>query len=1101
MKYKISSFCLSILMTFMIVLSAQAQNSQTFSGVVVDEKNEPVIGASIKVVGTGTGTITDLDGKFTLSVPAKGKVEISYLGYSSQVVSDLSQKEIVLKEDALMLEETVVVGYGVQKKSHLTGAISTVALDDVKDLAATDLGSSLRGLVSGVSISGGEGRPGEKSRIVIRGSDVSSSFSRSDANASPLYVIDGFISTETEFNNLEPTMVENISILKDGAAAVYGVRAGNGAVIVTTKRGVVGKPKVSYSGQFGVADAVSTPKMLSAYDYGKIWNGARAATFDQQQDATIMRDLFQADELEMMKGLNYDLLDQEWKAAFTQKHSVNINGGTENATYFAGIAYNSQDGNLGKIKYDRWNYRAGVDVKLNKWLKTSLQISGDYGENRKAYNKVGGSSPDLDYNTLLTRPRYIPDYIGGRPIAAYGPTNSEKPVHGSQDYHYGVVQNSDNHTETMNQNMFINSAIEYDLGWNEITKGLKLKFTYSKSISTNKSNEKGTKYVLSRMIDRTGSGKHLYTGGTEIQNEDSNFGIVNIDNGNQLVRRFDRSDRYQMSFMATYQRTFGDHDVSGLFGIEKSESELEDSEAAKADPYSFTNGQSNGAFGDPNGIFSRTESGNLSYIGRVNYAYMNKYLVEFLIRSDASTKFAPSNYWGVFPSLSLGWTMSEEKWFRESLKGINHMKLRGSIGLMGRDNIAAWQWRRHYSLQADKGPIFGGIDSNSGSTIGIPNDDINPNAHWDKSYKMNVGVDFAVLQNRLSATLEGYVFWDRDVFAQRSGSQVPSTVGARATDENYGKVNIYGGELSINWRDKIGKDFKYSIGVNTDYQDNKVLKMHWPDMIEIDGLHPGGRKDTGTWGLEAMGMFRSYQDIEEYFDRYNITNYLGLSKSQVYPGMLIYKDVRGKQNPDGSWNAPDGVVDLKDDKVKISNRSNPYGLAVNLKAEYKALSFSAQISANWGGYGFVPTYARSAGHSRTSGVSARDALSFINMPSFWANDMFVYEEVRDENGNVLVEQNLNAQYPNLSYDINKHASTFWKVSSARVALRNLTIAYALPKQLINKVGIESCRLNFTGQNLLSFYNPYPDNFMDPMSGEYGSYPTLRRFTLGLNVSF
>lgn len=1092
---------MSMLMTFAVILSAHAQDSNTFSGTVVEANGDPIIGASVKVIGTATGTITDLDGKFSLPVKEKDKVEISYLGYTSRTITDFSQTQIVMEEDALMLDETVVVGYGVQKKSHLTGAISTVDMDDVTDLSSTSLAASLVGLVPGLSVSGGDGRPGESARLNIRQSGVTSSLSTVSGfvpETGPLYVIDGFISTETDFNNLEPTMVENVSVLKDGAAAVYGARSANGVILVTTKKGEIGKPKISYSGQFGYTDEVSRAKMLNSYEYGKIWNAVRATTNPGMENNDVQKDLFQYDELEAMKSLNFDILDREWSAALTQKHSVNLSGGTDNANYFAGISYNTQDGNLGKIDYERWNYRAGVDLKISKWVKATLQVSGDYGKQRKAYNKVGGSNAETDYNNLLTRPRYIPEYVDGRPIVVFGPSNTS--INASQEYHFDVIQNSDNHTASMNQNMTINSALEYDFGWSEWSKGLKMRFSYSKNIGTNKNNEKGTKYVLYEMQQRGGSGSHLYTGDDLILDE-SNFIIRNVTNGDQLRRSMSRADGYQMNYTITYARAFGDHDVSGLFAIEKSESESEDLSGAVTNPYPFTNGQSNTATGDKNTDFGRSESGTLSYIGRVNYSYLNKYLLEFLVRSDASTKFAPANYWGTFPSLSAGWIISEENWFRDNVKFLNYLKMRGSFGLLGRDNIKPWAWIRTYSLNADKGPIFGSGNGNmSGPHIGIPDNDINPDAHWDKSYKSNFGLDMSMLKNRLSVNLDGYYEWNRDIFATRLGDWVPSTVGTQAAAENFASINTYGLELSVKWSDKIGKDFKYSVGVNTGYSDNRVLKQFWKTQIGLDEVHPGKRSDTGSWGYLCLGMFRNYQEIEEYFDKYQITDYMGLSKENVHPGMLIYKDIRTNQNPDGTYDeTPDGKVN-EHDKVQISHRGNPYGLTMNLKAEWKGISLSAQIGGNWGGYSFVPKNARSIS-SLTSTATGRDVLQYVNLPSFWANEMFVYEDIEDAKGNIVVNANRDAKYPNLQYGINNEQSTFWKISGARVTLRNLTVAYAIPKQLVNRVGIANCRLNLTGQNLLSFYNPNPDNFIDPLAGSYGSYPNLRRFTLGLNVSF
>ncbi|WP_372772602.1 SusC/RagA family TonB-linked outer membrane protein [Mangrovibacterium sp.] len=1100
-KYTILFLFLSVFLAFFTGTQAQAQAQKTkmYEGVVVEENGQPIVGATVAVAGTNIGTITDVDGKFTIAVPADKEVEISFVGYISQKIEDLGTTQITLKEDLLNLDEVVVVGYSSQKKAHLTGAVVTVQVDDVTDLASGGLATALSGIVNGLSVSGGDGRPGENARLTIRQSSVSSSLSAVSGfvpDSGPLYVIDGFISTESAFNNLDASMVESISVLKDAAAAVYGARSANGVILVTTKRGENGKPRISYSGQFGLTDEVSRAELLDSYNYGKIWNAVRAA--DPRDTWDPLRDLFQSDELQSMRGLNYDLLDWEWRAALTQRHSVNISGASEGANYYGGLSYYTQDGNMGNIDYERWNYRAGVDLKITDWVKTSLQVSGDYGSDSKAYSKVGGSNSERDYNSLLARPGYIPEYVNGYPVALYGVSNAA--LNESQHYHYDIIQSMGDRSESMPQNMTINTALEYDFGWSKQLKGLKLRYTYSKSISTSKTNQKATAYDIYSLSQRAGSGEHLYTG-SDLNLDESNFQKIIVTNGNALTRSTSRGDRYQMNFVASYNRSFGLHDVSGLFTIEKSESEAEDLQGSVTSPYSFTNGQSNSATGIHTTSFGRSESGNLSYIGRANYAYADKYLFEFLIRSDASTKFAPENYWGTFYSLSGGWVATEESWFKKAVSFVDYFKLRGSFGLTGRDNIKPWFWTPVYNLSKDKGPIFGtgGASTASGPHIGIPDQSPNRDARWDKSYKANAGIDLATLKSRLSANIDAYYEWNRDVFVTRSAN-VPWTIGTRPSAENYGEIDVWGAELAITWRDKIGKDFKYSIGINTGYTDNKVLKMPWKSLIPIDELHPGERQDVGTWGYNSIGMFRSYQEIEEYFDKYSITNYLGNSKDGVHPGMLIYEDVRGSQNADGSYEGPDGIINTND-WVQLSKRSdNPYGFTMNLKAEYKSVSISAQFNASWGGYTLVPKTARSISNMVSSG-SGYQVMEYTNLPSFWADNMFVYEDVVDNAGEVVAAENRDAKYPNLRYGINDANSTFWRVSGTRVTLRNVTMAYSLPRTLVTKLGVESCRFNLTAQNLLSLYNPYPDKFIDPLAGSYGSYPNLRKITLGVNVSF
>jgi TonB-linked SusC/RagA family outer membrane protein len=1103
-------YIICLLLVTCLSASAIAQQSRTISGLVLDEKSEPVIGASIIVPGTTIGTVTNLEGKFKLiNVSADKKtIQISYVGYISQKVDIEGKSDVIVKmvQSNAELDEVVVVGYGVQKKAHMTGAISTVAPQDITDLSSTNLGSSLSGFVNGVSVSGGNGRPGDAATLTIRQASVSSAYSTISGyipETSPLYVIDDYVSTETAFNNLDASMIESISILKDGSAAVYGARSAQGVVLVKTKRGKEGAPKISYNGQFGYTDEVARAKMLDTYNYGLIWNAVRAAdpsdTWDNKYD------LFQSDELAAMKNLNYDLLEREWSSALTQKHSLNLSGGSERANYFAGVSYITQDGNLGNIDYDRWNYRAGIDANINKWIKASLQVSGDYGKQNKSYNKIAGENGgETDYNYLLTHPRYMPDYVNGLPIAGYGVTNSG--LEDAQLYNFKAIQNLDNYSKSMTGNMTINSSIEYDFGWSNLLKGLKVKISYSKSINTDKGNQYASNYSLYAFNNRSGSGEHLYS--DDIDMSESNIKTMTVTNGNFLRRTMSRADSYQLNLVASYARKFGKHDLSGLFTIEKAESEMEDLVGEVLDPYAFTNGQSKSASGTQTTQFSRTESGILSYVGRFNYAYANKYLLEFLLRSDASTKFAPENYWGLFPSMSAGWVMSEETWFRDKFQNIDFFKLRGSFGLLGRDNIKAWRWLQTYGLNSDKGPIFGvSTGTNSGSHISMPDEAVNRYAHWDKSYKSNFGVDLNVLDGRLSMNLDAYYEWNRDVFMTRQGSvNYPATVGVQAAAENFGKIDAYGVEISIGWKDKIGKDFKYWVKLNTGYNDNKVLERAWEALIPFDKNHPGQRSDVGSWGYECIGMFRSYQDIEEYFEQSQIVSYMGLTKDNVRPGMLIYNNVRGSQKPDGTYYGPNDPQDPKagyvddNDRVQISYRSNPYGFTANMGAEWKNLSFSTQLGADWGGYSFIPSDARSIS-SLVSTATGYNVMQYTNLPSFWANNMFVYEDVLDAQGNVVASKNLDAKYPNLRYTVNNVQSTFWKVSGTRVTLRNITLAYTLPKAWVKKATIESCRFNLTAQNVLSLFNPYPDNFIDPMSGTYGSYPNLRKITLGVNVSF
>ena len=724
MKRYIKTICFSMMLMFST--SAMAQN-KVVTGTVIDDLGEPVIGATVRVEGTKIATVTDFDGNYKIEVPEKGKIVISYIGYKDATTTG---GRLQLESDSNDLEEVVVVGYGTQKKAHLTGSVGTVDMNDAAEITAGSLGATLSGLVNGLSVDDSDSKPGARAELYIR--DAKSQAALKGYNATtngstePLYVIDGYIYPNDvkvgndrqnlgaeAFSNLDASEVESISVLKDAAAAVYGARAANGVILVTTKKGKLGAPRISYSGSFGITNEVSRPKMLSAYNFGRLYN---IITARDPKNASLspQSDLFQADELEAMKSLNYDLLDKYWKTGYTMKHSVNVSGATDNVSYFGGIGYFKQDGNLGNLDYDRWNYRAGMDVKISKWLSANINISGDYGKKNSPYISDGQGGDD--YYRLLYRPTYYPEYVNGHPLLPYGPNTSATSSRNT--YHYDLLQNhSGDFSKNSTSNININAGIKYDFGWIKALEGLKISFTYSKSIYNSKTNQYGSNYSLYEMTNRYGSGRHLYTptagdDPTFDYLDESNFNERPQDNGNFLSRQMMRTDNYQMNLTLQYARKFGLHDISALFSIEKSEAETEWNLSAATEPYEFTNYQYSGV-DKTNTVttvnFSRTESGMLSYIGRLNYSYADKYLFEFLLRSDASTKFAPENYWGTFPTFSLGWVMSEEPWFQKTkwLKWIDFLKIRTSYGITGRDNIAAWQWQAHYNLDANKGSIFG----------------------------------------------------------------------------------------------------------------------------------------------------------------------------------------------------------------------------------------------------------------------------------------------------------------------------------------------------------------------------------------------------------
>jgi len=1063
---------------------AFAQTAKTkLSGMVKDETGVPLPGVTVVVKGTTIGTITSNDGKFNFeSSQVKGALVFSFIGMQTKELQFDGQGnyDVVMKSTSIDLEEVVAVGYGTQKMKNVTGSIATVNPKDITDLPVGNLGAALIGTVNGLSVSGGQARPGVGATLTVRNPIT---LSKNGGTTSPIYVIDDFVADETAFNNLDPNEIEGISVLKDAVAAIYGARSSQGAILVKTKRGKEGKPKISFSSQLGYSDEVQRPEMLSANEYGIFYNRYMGIS-GKNVTSSPVTSFFQPDELETMKGLNYNWLDDAWKASTTNKQNVSLSGGSNNATYFASVSYFSQNGNLSTLDYQRWNYRAGADVKIADHLKVSLQISGDYGEKKQTFNKIGGEIDENDYLSLLTTPGYLPAYVDGLPILRYGPLN-KRTDNDIIYYNFQEVERLANIKDNKPTDMRINTVAEYDFGWSKILKGLKFKVAYSKGISTNLYNQLGSSYTGYYFTSRSGSGNHLYEG--DIVGSAKTF---TVKNGNRLLRDGDRSDTYQLNFNGMYERTFGKHYVSGLFSVEKTESEDEFVRYYKDDPLSFTNGQSNTATGLADGQTTRTESGLLSYIGRFNYSYADKYLFEFLFRSDASTKFAPANYWGSFPSFSAGWVISEEGFFKNNVNFMDYLKIRASVGFLGKDNTAAWLWRQRYTYQGNKGAVFGtSVTNNVGWGLKMEAAP-NPNATWDDDTKFNLGFDTKFLNNRLSATIDAYLDRNTKLLTQRD-ALVPVTIGGALAAENFDAIDAYGIELSLSWRDKIGNDLSYFIKMNTGLSDAKYRKKDWPAIFDYNDIYPDGPVDMGKWGYDYLGMFRSQADIDNYVQKYSITKVFETNVDQLKPGMLYYRDIRGTMNPDGTYQGPDGIIDDKDMVQLTKKTSNPYGFTLNFGGDWKGLSLTALVSASWGGFSEVGSTARY--------VTANQA-DYMNVPKFW-NDMFTLPTLDATGAEIAGTGNVNAQYPNMYWNtFNNVTSSYWQINSFRMALRTVTLGYSLPKNVVNKIGVDGCRFTLTGMNIFSFNNPLPGKFMD-INSNYGAFPTLRNISLGLNLSF
>lgn len=1088
-----------------------AQQSKTIVGTIVDSEGEVIIGANVRADGTSTGTITDLNGHFSLSVPSGKKVIVSYIGYVSQTLLPEQGKElkIVLLEDSKKLDEVVCIGYGSQKLKNITGSVVTIKPSDFEDLATSgNLTEALAGLVPGLHISSTSGsRPSDAPDMSIR---QSFTLSKDGGSSTPLIVIDDVpqvdpsdgLPTAGAFNSLDPSEIESITILRDASAAIYGSRASQGAVIVKTKRGKSGIPRISYRGNFELKDAVSHQKTMNAYQYGQFVN-----SFLRAGGTTSPKSLYSDEELEKMKSLDYDWLDNAWHSAFTQKHSLNASGGTEKGTYYAGLTYYDQGANIGSVTDSRWSFRSSADVKFTSYLKMSASLSATQSTKKDCFSKAvsvndggygskSGGSYTADYGYLSHIPKYIPwsTNIDGEEYfvsPALGPNKvSSNATSNIGGWNYFAL--NDNGSSVTNKSFSYtgNFALTYDVPF---VKGLSIRGNYSRSSSSSNNVQLAAPYTLALASNTNSEGHHLY-------DEATKWKIQTNSTRSRVVYGNGTSTSSQANLSMVYNVSFGSHMIDAMLSMERSEAEAE-SRALQYDnpenPYLGTSATA-GTLNADNSETTRDESGTLSYLGRLNYSYANRYLFQFLFRSDASTKFAPEKYWGFFPSVSCGWIMSEEKWFKDKIKWVDHLKIRYSIGKTGKDNIKAWKWLQTYTYANMDGLQYG---SSTGGTYGkslVCGVSPNRKAAWDTTLKMNLGVDVNFLGDRLNCSMDYYIDKTKDMLTNMSSAAgVPISVGGSFAEENYSSVKAWGGELSLNWSDKIG-NIHYSIGVSTGWSGNKVLK--YPDSGQYEpyynSIREGYSRIYPFWGYKAWqgtssgdGILRTDDDVTNYWSYLTdlatkagtTPSFLGITDvAKMKKGMLVYQDENGSwNNKSRTYAMPNGQIIKGEDYAKLVKKDQSHSFNTSLGVSWGAFSFKTNIAISWGGVCLLDVVKQ--------GTSSNQIM--------WNREVF-WKDMYD------ADLNPNGKYPNMAYySYFSDPTDFWMLNPLRIQVRNMTLSYALPKSSFKLLGISSARFVFTGQNLFDLVNPYPNHYRNMYDSSYVNFPTLRTWTLGVDLSF
>lgn len=1121
-----------VLFFALLSLSGYAQKTdvdKTITGTVTDISGLGLAGVNVVEKGTKNGVTTNFDGRYTLNVKKGGVLVFTFIGMrtESRQVGDGSVIDVKMSDDTNQLEQVVVVGYGAQKKKELTGAIATINPEEVMDLPVTNLSDALRGLVPGLSVTSGSGRPGDSGSIQIR---QTFGFSKNGNFTIPLVVIDDMVQidptnglpTLETFNRLDPSEIESVTVLKDASAAIYGSRASQGAIVVKTKRGKAGKAKFTYNSQFAINDAISHSKTMNAYEFGVFNNRfikgglAPGAAIDPKV-------LFSDAELEQMKSLDYDWLDEAWKPAIQQKHSFNVNGGTDDITYFAGATYFTQDANLGYQKYDKWNYRTGINAKIANNLDLSVSVSGNSGTIDKTFTKASANISDgsfgsaaggeqADYGFLLHMPKYVPwettvdgkDYFMSpfpRTDRNLGSANANTTIAG---WNYFANLDNGSHQLSDDSSFNANASLNYKVA---AVKGLSFKGTFARTQSSNYTEQIQLPYDLARIRNYELQDRHLASAANP-----SVYNVTTNPTGDYLIETNVRNSRVyynnnnskntQLDFFANYDRTFGDHQIGAMIGGEKSDSNWTSTRLAYENTPKDYQGTSNtaGTLNTGNSTASKGEAGTLSYFGRFNYSYKSKYLAQFIFRSDASTKFAPENYWGFFPSAQVGWVMSKEDWFKNNVSWVDFLKLRYSIGETGKDNIQPWKWYQFYDVIVDKGFQFGTNGGLLGTGV-TPKVAPNRDVRWDTTLKQNIGLDFNVLQNRLQFTADFYYDKTTDMFTDMASAVgVPISVGGAYAEQNYAAIDAWGTEFSVNWNDKIKDNFSYNVGMNFSYADNEVKKypeqaVTYPSVATTTRREGSSEGFGPVWGFQTWkqtstgdGILRTDEDVANYWNYLaeraaaagTSPNYMGISNiTGMRKGMLAYEDVAGQLNAaDGTMAGPDGQIVKENDYVKLANSSRVYSISTNLGMKYSGFYLKTQIATSWGGATFVDLV--NQGTSSSHNMWAHE--------TFW-NDMYG-------------EDNPNGKYPNMSQWSSISApSDFWQLNTFRCTVRNLTLGYEIPKKAFTNTILQSITLGITGNNLWDLYNPYPDHYRNMYDNSSVGYPTLRTWSFNLNIAF
>ena len=1005
------------------------------SGTVVDASGLPVIGAGVLIEGTSTGAVTDENGKYSIEVPSGDSIlEFSCMGYQTLKVSLDGRRviDVTLREDTQFLDEVVVVGYGTQKKVNLTGSVSMVDSDEISARPISSVSSGLQGLLPGVTVVNPNGQPGESNTTIrVRGIGTI-------GNANPLILIDG---VEGDISAINPEDIESVSVLKDAASAsIYGSRAANGVLLVTTKKvnkASDSKARVSLGAYFGLQTPTRLPQMCDAIEFMTLDNEARqnvgtSPAWTEDQFAKVR------DNTDPNFFANTDWLSQVLnKFAPQQNYNVTLSGSLGSSGYMLSYRYFDQKGlTVGSSTGEkRHNVRFKMDTKLLDRVTLSSNLSYT---SRKVTSPVNSltSGGGAIYTAMRIAPNAPVKYTDG--TWAYGGGNTN-PV---------AVLNDGGRSVTSRDALLLLEVLKVD-----ILKGWDVSATYNLTSSN------GLREILKKTItfnNPEDGSSYVYAQPNTLKNID----IRNLQQTFILQTNFDFS--------------FGKHNLSGVVGMSQewykgtSFSASRNNLITEQDP-ALNLGDASTMSNDASSSRWALRSG----FGRISYNYDERYLLEANLRYDLSSRFHKSNRGGWFPSVSAGWRLSEERWMQFAKPVFDNIKIRASWGMLGNQYVGSSEYPYLSVLKSFNSEVsLIGANATTGyaqSTLA------NPNLSWEQIKMFDVGLDLAMLGNRLTFSFDWY---DKDTEGILLQLNYPAQIGAKPSEQNAGKVNNKGWEIDLGWREQRG-DFFYGIGFNLSDVKNKIVDLagNAPDLSGYQ-IRMVGYPIDAFYGYVADGLMspEDFKISDPVNNNYSLPKIPVILGNDYQPGDIKYKDISG---PDG---VPDGRITPEYDKVVLGSNIPRYTYSIRGDFGWKGIDFSFVIQ----GVGKCDGYLEG---------SARHAFQ----------DMAAYpQKVHLDRYNVVTNPNLNASYPRLTYNTSFNQSTFstyWMEDASYMRLKNIQLGYTFPEKWMKKARIDKLRIYLSADNLFTvskyFYAYDPET---PVS-KGGYYPQVKTFVIGLNLNF